>query len=108
VRVYEVGHAADSIFSKASADILPPVWRMIGRRHLCGTEPRDFHWWKVLRGTPSASAASKTNSQSSDVAMTTIHTDDLSASQEQFVRGRLISTPLQFVMATDNIAKNNP
>lgn len=100
MRVYEAGHAARPRLeeSKASAGIIPPVCRMIGSRHLCGTEPRDFHWWNVLVGTPNASAVFLTSSQSSDaVVMATTHTDDLSVAQGQFARGPEEIHHLQFV-----------
>ena|ERR1017187_246858 len=84
VRVYEVGHAADSIFedSIASTGTLPPVLRLIGSHHLLGT-PRWRHFLRANALTPSSSAALSTNSQSSGLgfSMTQTNRDDLSPRQ---------------------------
>lgn len=65
--------------SKASSEIRPPDLRMIARRHLCGTDFLQRHFFSAAAETPSERAASSTAFQSS--FMTAENRDKSSPSQ---------------------------
>lgn len=79
LRIYEIDHAAvsRSDASRASSDTLPPVWRKIGTRHLCGTDLRQRHFLSAEGLTRSARAASSTKLHSESV-MSQVFRDNVS------------------------------
>ena len=54
-------------FPKASNDTYPPLARMRGMRHLCGTQPRSLHFENALSDTPSSRASLRNSFQSGAV-----------------------------------------
>lgn len=95
-------------FLKASNDdreTYPPDCKIIGMRHLCGTEPRSRHLSNAFFDTPSSRAILRSNFQSGPVlaSMDATLSPKTGYTQPSFIRGKIPLFWLRLVaMGSDN------
>lgn len=93
------------VASNDDNDTYPPDCKIIGMRHLCGTEPRSRHLAKAFLDTPSSRASLRNNFQSgaAAVSMGATLSPKKGGAQPSFIREQIPLFWLRLVaMGSDN------